>query len=128
MPNWVVGEIVERFVKARPVALELARKNNEVKAESRKKNKRKLDDTDLEDESSVRNTRSRQTRSRTRAAGNLQSDQIEVQDSEEDGDEYIPDGMVKCPVCQKAMREQQVFSHLDTCTGQTSQGRSTRSR
>ncbi|KAF2199124.1 DNA repair protein rad18 [Delitschia confertaspora ATCC 74209] len=128
MPNWVVGEIVERFVKARPAALELARRDKEEKKGTSGR-KRKLDDTDLEDdEISVRSTRSRKTRTAAPAGGADMSDPIAVVNSEEEGD-YVPEGMVKCPICQKAMKEEQVYMHLDSCPGQKGPGgRNTRSR
>jgi len=129
MQNWVVGEIVERFKQARPIALDLARKEKEEVKVERGKNKRKLDETDLEDEAPVRETRSRTTRSRTRTGGFPSSDPIVIPDSEDDGDEYVPPDMVKCPICQTPMKEDLVFSHLDKCTGQQGPGgRSTRSR
>jgi len=127
VPNWLVGEIVERFVKARPAALQLAKNANEAAKEGRGTNKRKLDETDLEEEAPRRETRSRTTRSQTRAAGLVADDPVEIADSEDD--EYVPDGMVKCPICQTPMKEEFVYSHLDKCTGKPPPtGRSTRSR
>jgi E3 ubiquitin-protein ligase RAD18 len=57
---------------------------------------------------------------------------IEVADSDEDGDgdgDFLPEGMAKCPICNSAMKAEQVYNHLDICPGQSaSQGRSTRSK
>jgi E3 ubiquitin-protein ligase RAD18 len=114
-----------RFQEARPKALDMARAEKE--AQSAKK--RKLDETDIEDGESVRQTRSRQKRSKGRSNGS-DNDPIEVPDSEDGGDDdFLPDGMVKCPMCNAPMKEVEVYNHLDTCSGQSaSQGRSTRSR
>lgn len=117
-----------RFQEARPKALELARADKEQEAEPAGK-KRKLDETDIEDGESVRQTRSRQARSRGKPNGTDDAP-IEVVDSEDDGDDdFLPEGMAKCPICNTAMKAEQVYNHLDICPGQSSsQGRSTRSR
>ncbi|KAF2188290.1 DNA repair protein rad18 [Zopfia rhizophila CBS 207.26] len=129
--NGVVRDIVERFQEARPKALELARKDKEEGKETEGGKKRKLDETDLEEEAPVRQTRSRKTRSKCLSGNGEQEAPIEVPDSEdegEDGDEFLPDGMARCPVCQKAMKEEHVFPHLDVCPSlQKSGGHNTRS-
>lgn len=120
-----------RFQEARPKALELARADKEQEngtgAGSNKK--RKLEDTDTEDEEDVRQTRSRQTRRSRRNAGSNDAP-VEVPDSGDGGDEdFMPEGMAKCPICNEAMKQELVFNHLDVCTGQSSsQGRNTRSK
>ncbi|KAH7069014.1 hypothetical protein BKA63DRAFT_520463 [Paraphoma chrysanthemicola] len=130
-PNIAVREVVMRFQEARPKALEMARKDKED-AQNGSAKKRKLDDTDLEDGEPARQTRSRQTRSSGRRNQGTDSTPIEVADSEEDveGDEeFLPEGMAKCPICNSAMKAEQVYNHLDICPGQSSsQGRSTRSK
>ncbi|KAF2829452.1 DNA repair protein rad18 [Ophiobolus disseminans] len=123
-PNIAVREVVMRFQEARPKALEMARAEKE--AQSRSGKKRKLDETDIEDGEPVRQTRSRQTRSKGRHSQS--TDPIEVADSEDGDDEFLPEGMAKCPICNTTMKEEQVFNHLDVCPEQNaSQGRSTRS-
>ncbi|KAF2129495.1 DNA repair protein rad18 [Dothidotthia symphoricarpi CBS 119687] len=127
-PNIAVREVVGRFQDVRGSALELARRDKERaqdQANGRKGKKRKLEDTDIEEdemEGCGKQTRNRRTR-----RGNAS---LEVPDSEEDGDEdFVPDGMAKCPICSEAMKPEQVYNHLDVCPGQNaSQGRSTRSR
>jgi E3 ubiquitin-protein ligase RAD18 len=128
-PNIAVREVVMRFQEARPKALELARADKEQEATTGSKKKRKLDDTDIEEGDNVMHTRSRQTRSKNRRNGGADTSSV-VADSEDDGDgDFVPDGMVKCPMCNKAMKEELVYNHLDTCTGpDASQGRNTRSR
>ncbi|KAI8942636.1 hypothetical protein NX059_000690 [Plenodomus lindquistii] len=132
-PNIAVRECVMRFQEVRPKALELARGDKEregVTTPSAKK--RKLDETDIEgEEENVRNTRSRQTRGRSRPDVADQDAPIEVDDSEAGSDEeFVPEGMAKCPICNKKMKAEQVYNHLDVCPGQetSSQGRSTRSK
>lgn len=130
-PNIAVREIVVRFQEARPKALELARADREqdhgIKTGSNRK--RKISDTDVEDGDDTRQTRQRQTRSSRRNGGTSDAP-VEVPDSADEGDEdFQPEGMAKCPICNEAMKQELVFNHLDVCTGQSSsQMRSTRSK
>lgn len=119
-----------RFQEARPKALDLARADKEDKANLESGKKRKLDETDIEEGENVRQTRSRQTRTRSDRNGGTVDATIEILDSEDDGDEeFLPEGMAKCPICNKQMKAEQVYNHLDVCPGQdVSQGRSTRSK
>lgn len=119
-----------RFQEARPKALELARADKEYEAVNASGKKRKLDETDLEEDEVARHTRSRQTRSRNCRNDGGESAPIEVADSEAESDQdFLPEGMVKCPICNKSMKAEQVYNHLDICPGQSvSEGRSTRSR
>lgn len=133
-PNLAVREVVGRFQEVRGSALELARKEKEKEREEEnggKGKKRKLEDTDLDEEGEGcgRQTRRRQAR-RGKNSGGTGNTPIEVADSEESGDEdFLPDGMAKCPICSRAMKPEQVYNHLDVCPGQNaSQGRSTRSK
>ena len=123
-PNIAIREVVTRFQEARPKAMELARADKAETAAGSKK-KRKLDDTDIDDDNE-RHTRSRTTRSRGQRNGGA----VVVADSEDDGDEdFVPDGMVNCPSCNKAMKAELVYNHLDVCKGPDAlQGRNTRSR
>ncbi|CAI9632421.1 unnamed protein product [Alternaria burnsii] len=129
-PNIAVREVVMRFQEARPKAMELARADKEGGTAAASKKKRKLDDTDMEDGDNVRHTRSRQTRTRSQRNNDRSESPMVVADSEDDGDEdFMPDGMARCPMCNKAMKAELVYNHLDVCTGpEASQGRSTRSR
>lgn len=118
-----------RFQDARPKAFEMARADKESETQAQNGKKRKLEDTDIEAEEPTRQTRSRQTRSSNRHNGQT-DDPIEVMDSEDDGDEdFLPEGMARCPICNDAMKTEQVYNHLDVCTGTSSSlGRSTRSK
>jgi E3 ubiquitin-protein ligase RAD18 len=118
LPNFAVREIVNRFRAARPTALQLARESQENDTEAANERKRKLEDANVEDEGNTRRTRSRITRSSSRRSGWAVDGPIEVPDSEDDGDEeFIPDGMVACPMCSTPMKEEQVWSHTNICTG-----------
>ncbi|KAF2739025.1 DNA repair protein rad18 [Polyplosphaeria fusca] len=132
LPNIAVRDLVKHFEEARPKALDLARREHNA---DQPNNKRKLDESDIEQNDLGSRTRLRRTRTRIIADG-LQRDPIEVPDSEgEDDGAYVPDhlpeGVVRCPICQTPMKEEQVFSHLEDCPSEVSQsagnGRQTRS-
>jgi DNA repair protein Rad18 len=129
-PNIAVREVVMRFQEARPKAIEMARADKEQESQPANGKKRKLDETDIEDGESTRQTRSRQSRNKGRRNEGADDAPIEVAGSEDDGDDdFLPDGMAKCPICNSTMKAEQVYNHLDICPGQSaSQGRSTRSR
>jgi hypothetical protein len=118
--NYAVREVVMRFQEARPKALEMARADMV-----------KEDETDIEDGEPARQTRSRQMRTRSGHHEGTNDAPFEVPDSEADNDDddFLPEGMAKCPMCNKAMKIELVYNHTDVCTGPcASQGRSTRSR
>ncbi|KAF7579048.1 RAD18, RING-finger-containing E3 ubiquitin ligase [Pyrenophora tritici-repentis] len=123
-PNIAIREVVIRFQEARPKAMELARADKEA-ADADRKKKRKLEDMDMDDDEDGRHTRSRTNRSRGQRNGGA----VVVADSEDDDDDdFLPDGMVKCPMCNKGMKEELVYNHLDVCKGpDASRGRNTRS-
>ena len=128
--NYAVREIVNRFKEARPRALELARTDKKAVDESNRSKKRKLDKTDLTDGEPVRQTRSRAAKNARSQSHGVQASPIEVPDSEDEGeDEFIPDGMVACPICKAHMKEEQVYLHLDVCPGEhNNSSRTPRSR
>ncbi|KAH7171523.1 hypothetical protein EDB81DRAFT_837971 [Dactylonectria macrodidyma] len=117
--NWSMEETVEAFVKARDVAMELARSG-----ESSSLVKRKADDGPNEASTAPAGKRIRTSArlSKTREDGPIshtmafEDEIVEVPDD----DEYVPepeDGMVPCPVCKSRMKEWQVFKHLESCSG-----------
>jgi E3 ubiquitin-protein ligase RAD18 len=128
--NWTVQESVDAFQSARPVALELAKKDQETKDDDvPKRRKRKLADTDMVHDNPAKQARSRQTRSSARREGSTSaplSQNIVVLDSEDNtDDEFVPeqpkqldDGLVECPMCSRRMKEELVFPHLDRCDGE----------
>lgn len=127
MANIAVREVVTKWQDARKDALELATRDKENTSESGKK--RKLDDTDLEEtQEPVRQTRSRSTRSgRGTGSQRTYDEPVVVPDSEEEEDEYLPNGLVKCPICKSSMKEALMFDHVGSCTGEKV-GRTTQSR
>ncbi|KAH7163610.1 hypothetical protein B0J13DRAFT_39711 [Dactylonectria estremocensis] len=119
--NWSIEETVEAFVKAREVALELARSR-----EANSLAKRKADDDlneagDAPDGKRIRTSeRLRRTRE-DRSVSDAMAFEDEIVEIPDD-DEYVPepeDGMVPCPVCKTRMKEWQVFKHLESCLGPT---------
>jgi E3 ubiquitin-protein ligase RAD18 len=123
--NWTVQEVVESFASARPQGLQLARKTQQEREEDElpKKKRRRVDTNPAP----VRETR--QTRSSGRRGANnvVPSQETPFLDTEdEDIEEYQPspepepaqpkDGLVACPMCNKRMKEELVFTHLDRCT------------
>ncbi|KAF1994767.1 DNA repair protein rad18 [Amniculicola lignicola CBS 123094] len=129
LPNIAIREIVNRFQVTREDALELARRDKEeLRVAENGGKKRKLDDTDLEDEDVGRQTRSRTTRSSQRSNG-AREPRIEIPDSEDEGDAYVPEGLVPCPLCMKAMKEVQIWTHMETdCPKAQSSAPASRSR
>ncbi|OMP84566.1 Postreplication repair E3 ubiquitin-protein ligase rad18 [Diplodia seriata] len=156
--NWTAQELVDTFQKARPSALELARRGvaeTDSKADGEGKRtrgrgsnkKRKVDEIrDSEDEETEGGEEAirrpaRKTRTQPRRSARS-SKTPEVIDLEDDGDgdfvaeeaeeESQPnDGLVACPMCNKRMKEEAVFTHLDRCEGpdkDDASSRSTRTR
>ncbi|KAK4618087.1 Postreplication repair E3 ubiquitin-protein ligase rad18 [Fulvia fulva] len=136
--NWAVQEVVSTFLAARPTALAVARKAQEEAEDAPKRpGKRKrgtaadLDDGDHA-ASSRRTTRSKSRR--TAASQDSQPETIEIEDSNDEGEDIPPepevnDGLVECPLaCGKRMKEEQVFGHLDKCEDEKKQAARSKSR
>ena len=119
-----------RFQEARPKALDLARAEKMAALQGGDRKKRKLDETDIEEDDNVRQTRSRRTRTQKHRATGMENSLIEIANSEDDGDEeFLPDGIAKCPICNKQMKTEQVYNHLDICPEQNpSQDHTSRSK
>lgn len=142
--NWTAQELVDTFQRARPSALELARRgaaetgpesgSGAKKARGRgSEKKRKLDEIqdsedggDLsEEEAERRPVRKTRTQPRRSATSSRTPEIIDLEDdgdgdfvAEEEDEEAQPnDGLVACPMCNKRMKEEAVFSHLDRCDG-----------
>ena len=139
--NWAVQELVEAFQNARPSVLDLARRAAAENREEAKvgtaqpaSKKRKVDERDG---SNTEVTDQRQTRSRTKGVERqTEPAPMEVVEDSQD-EEYVPgrllhtnsdftvkpnalwleDGLVACPICNRRMKNEAVFRHLDTCTG-----------
>ncbi|UZP39787.1 hypothetical protein NXS19_007603 [Fusarium pseudograminearum] len=125
--NWSLEEAVQAFVGARSDTLELARKGNSQNTISKRKaTTDRHDSGDSPDGKRLRSSsRLQNTRSSARQTPQIQYDEtVEVPDSDgeddNDDDEFQPepeDGLVACPVCQDRMKDWQVFTHLESCTG-----------
>lgn len=116
--NWTVQEVVESFQSARSEILQLGKdldaKNSVMPLAKRK---REVEDTDAEEEAFEEvNTKSRRTRLQHRDAS---TQPLGDSDGMDDGDgDYQPDdGLSACPICQKRMKPEKVFPHLDVHNG-----------
>ena len=130
--NWALQELVTAFLDARPAALEVARKEKEVAAESRRPGKRKRVVLSSEDEP-VRTTRSKSRR--IAASQESQPEIVEVEDSDEDEtfepeeEQAVDDGLVECPLgCGKRMKIEAVEPHLDKCEDERKRASRSKSR
>ncbi|PYH96423.1 DNA repair protein [Aspergillus ellipticus CBS 707.79] len=118
--NWAVQELVEAFQNARSSVLDLARKaaskDNEEGVVEPATKKRKVEALDGADGAASEGMR---TRSRARGVNHSQTEPVAVEVIEDTADEeYVPeDGLVACPICKRRMKNEAVFRHLDTCTG-----------
>ena len=131
--NWVVEELVAHFAESRDELLGFGRKVADTAQQedgivTRPKKRRKLN------EQSEQPVERRNTRSQSRKTVQSSQDSssiISVADSD-DGSEYEEartpnrkptppsaptDGLVACPACDRRMKEEAVYTHLDTCTG-----------
>lgn len=133
--NWALQEVVKNFLDARPAALGVARREQEVAEQAKKRGKRKrtvLDSDDIaQAEQDGRTTRSKSRR--LAASQSSQTETIEVEDSEGDEDfepeELQNDGLVDCPLgCGKRMKIEAVDPHLDRCEDEQKQAGRAKSR
>lgn len=124
--NVTVQEIVDAFQLARPQALEIGRKKSEEgdsHATGPRGSKRKRLETEADPPKQLMRTRS-QRRKTMEDATHENSMLIGDSDGEAE-EEYLPptdtetlhDGLVPCPICNKRMKEETVFAHLDKCDG-----------
>ncbi|KAI9667507.1 MAG: E3 ubiquitin-protein ligase rad18 [Bathelium mastoideum] len=130
--NGTVEELVEKFKAARPVALKLAqdasRAPNESTVAATSTSKRKAAEANIGDDEAERSSQKRKTRSQSRQDGLSQSTPIPVIDNEQDGDYQPEHGLAACPICNKRMKAEAVFSHLDHCEEEQEQDRRKRTR
>ncbi|PLB51211.1 putative Postreplication repair E3 ubiquitin-protein ligase rad18 [Aspergillus steynii IBT 23096] len=120
--NWAVQELVEAFQNARPSVLQLARRaadragDAEEEGEERPApKKRKVAEQAGPEAIPVER---RQTQSRSKGVDHA-SEPVAAEVIEDSQDEeYVPDdGLVACPICARRMKNEAVFLHLDSCSG-----------
>ncbi|OAA55989.1 DNA repair protein, Rad18 [Cordyceps fumosorosea ARSEF 2679] len=116
--NWSMEQTVAAFSEAREEALKFARSASVEKKKSSPKRK-----ADGGAEISQPEARSKRLRSSVRLSSRAEvtppAPSIDVVEDLEDED-FEPendDGLVPCPMCQRRMKEWQVFSHLESCPG-----------
>ncbi|PTB39809.1 uncharacterized protein TrAFT101_005149 [Trichoderma asperellum] len=121
--NWSMEETVEAFTKARVTALSLAR-NHRPRSQSPKR--KAIEASPHAHEPKRLRTSARLSKSRGEQAiattPTMTAEEQTVPDSnnEDDDEEYVPDtpnGLVPCPMCNRKMKEWQVFGHLESCPG-----------
>lgn len=109
--NWALEETVQAFQIARPALIGFDEELRTTKEEKEKRgSKRKIEEVSSEDPNvdDEPRTSKRKLRSQSR-----RSPERHIPDSETD-DEYQPDdGLSACPICNKRMKEEEVFPHLD---------------
>ncbi|KZF23233.1 DNA repair protein rad18 [Xylona heveae TC161] len=127
--NGTVEELVETFQSTRADILKLAR--DAIFSERPKRRstppKRKLGDTDLEADDTSRSSSRRTTRSQTQrsqSAAAADPAPITIEDDEDSEEQQPDDGLVACPICNRRMKAESVFSHLDRCDGKPADPRS----
>ncbi|KAJ5488674.1 Postreplication repair E3 ubiquitin-protein ligase rad18 [Penicillium diatomitis] len=131
--NWLVQEILEAFQNARESVLTLAKKEaariaagtTEDPEPPHKKRRLREDSEDQEVHGTENGPQGVRTRSQTQvvqapAAGRdhgRTSGSLEVVEDSQDEDCEPGDGTVACPICARRMKNEAVFAHLDSCTG-----------
>ncbi|KAL2000545.1 hypothetical protein VTN02DRAFT_2932 [Thermoascus thermophilus] len=133
--NWAVQELVDTFRNARGSMLELARgaaaaaaarergRGEDEDVEQPAAKKRRLDRSEQsgeEREAGMEKQEGRRTRSQSRRSGEGKAQVVAEPEVIEDSadEDYVPDdGLVACPICNRRMKNEAVFRHLDTCTG-----------
>ncbi|PQE03628.1 hypothetical protein CJF30_00006302 [Rutstroemia sp. NJR-2017a BBW] len=113
--NGVVEDLVEAFKRARLAALELARKSAVEHTVTSPKRKRGAPDLDGVEQQASKRTRA-STRRATQQSQTIEpSEEIVVIEDGEDDDDFIPDGLSECPVCQRRMTAKDVETHIGRC-------------
>ncbi|KAM0474877.1 hypothetical protein ACHAPX_007398 [Trichoderma viride] len=125
--NWSMEETVEAFTKARIAALNLARNQRPRSPSPKRKAPEASPDAHASHEPKRLRTSARLSKNRGGPAvattPTVTAEEQSVPDSnneDNDDEEYMPDtpnGLVPCPMCNKKMKEWQVFGHLESCPG-----------
>ncbi|KAJ8067778.1 hypothetical protein OCU04_003379 [Sclerotinia nivalis] len=122
-PNAAIEDLVEAFKRARPAALELARKPAVEYTVISPKRKREISDLNGLDEQANKRTRAstRQAARRLESADAVEAskDVIVIDDGENDADFIPDDGMTACPVCNRRMTAKSVEAHIGRCLAES---------
>ncbi|KAM3507350.1 hypothetical protein MY10362_001803 [Beauveria mimosiformis] len=116
--NWSMEQTVAAFSKAREEALKFARCASVDKKQPPKRKADGADDSSSQPEPHSKRLRS-SARLSSRADTTPPTPSVDVVEDSEDED-FEPDnndGLVPCPMCQRRMKEWQVFAHLESCPG-----------
>ncbi|CAD6448748.1 7636299b-5a21-4a8c-93aa-7f2d6bd87c5e [Sclerotinia trifoliorum] len=122
-PNAAIEDLVEAFKRARPAALELARRPAVESTVTSPKRKREILDLCGLDEQVNKKTRasSRQAARRLESAeaAEASKDVIVMDDGENDADFIPDDGLTACPVCNRRMTAKSVEAHIGRCLAES---------
>ncbi|ESZ95197.1 hypothetical protein SBOR_4428 [Sclerotinia borealis F-4128] len=118
--NAVIEDLVEAFIRARPAALELARKPAVEHTITSPKRKRDVSDVGGLDGQANKKTRS-STRRATRRLESVEAvEEIISIDNVEDDEDFKPnDGLTACPVCNRRMTAKSVEAHIGRCLAES---------
>ncbi|QSZ28721.1 hypothetical protein DSL72_003223 [Monilinia vaccinii-corymbosi] len=114
--NAVIEDLVEAFQRARPAALELARKPAVERAISSPKRKREISELDgLEDQANKRTRASTRQPARRFESAEAVEGVVVIDDADGDEDFKPDDGLTECPVCNRRMTAKSVEAHIESC-------------
>ncbi|MCJ1481695.1 E3 ubiquitin-protein ligase rad18 [Schaereria dolodes] len=117
--NGTVAELVEAFQAARPSVIQLGKDVVEIrKTGTYGGHKRKLGGV-ARDDTEEPNPQRQKTRSQSRRSSRQQAAGIAyvgggIYEGTDDGKHEPDDSMTACPICNRRMKEEDVFLHLDT--------------
>ncbi|KAI9675174.1 MAG: E3 ubiquitin-protein ligase rad18 [Trizodia sp. TS-e1964] len=114
--NGVLEELVDAFKATRAAALKIARAGTPASVVMRSPvpPKRKLDEMDMAYEDAASSSGLIRTRSRRRKIDSV-APNISLENGTSIPLEIIDLDLVPCPICNRRMKNAEVYSHLDTC-------------
>ncbi|KAI9893155.1 MAG: E3 ubiquitin-protein ligase rad18 [Vezdaea aestivalis] len=120
--NDTVASLVEIFQAARPALLAVARETPATIERASRPKKRKADRIESSAQSSQPEEEvSRRTRSRINGKGResrrITEDEISLSGSENE-EQQGPSAEVQCPMCDRKMKQEQVWAHVETCANE----------
>ncbi|KAL7785220.1 hypothetical protein V8C37DRAFT_394328 [Trichoderma ceciliae] len=124
--NWSMEETVEAFSKARTAALSLARNQRSRSLSPKRKAVEMPPGAHASHEPKRLRTSARLVKTRgehaeaTAPVQGIEEQVVPDSNNDDEDDDYVPEapnGLVPCPLCNKKMKEWQVFGHLESCPG-----------